>query len=168
MKFLPLGKLWSWARPWCGSSALIAIAIVVGGRFVLEPLRRAPQFDEQGMDPFHAVETFTLRSDNKRLNLAFFGSSQSVWGILPGIVSDQLEVNPRTVRNLSSPGGTPFETWQLVRRNESRFSRLRCAVVEINPFSMRDALDDDPRVENSVSQHGSFRERMLLHEPEDR
>lgn len=155
-------------RRWFGPSAFIALAVLVGGRLLLEPLRDKAHFDEQGMDPFHAVEKFVLRQDPHPIDLAFFGSSQSVWGILSGNVANELELNPRAVRNLASPGGTPLEAWHMVQRNQDRLSHLRCAVIEINPFVLRDALDDDPRTMSTVSQMGSLHERMMLDEPADR
>ena len=155
-------------RRWFGPSAFIALAVLVCGRLLLEPLRNDEHFDEQGMDPFHAVEKFVLRQDPHRIDLAFFGSSQSVWGILSSNVANELELNPRAVRNLASPGGTPLEAWHMVQRNQERLSHLRCAVIEINPFVLRDALDDDPRTMSTVSQLGSLHERMMLDESMDR
>ncbi|RBP44469.1 hypothetical protein DES53_104290 [Roseimicrobium gellanilyticum] len=114
------------------------------------------------MDAFNATETYTLRKQPSPVKVAFFGSSQSLWAIIADDVARETGLNPAEVRNLSSEGGTPFDLWNLIRRNEEHLRELRLAVVEVNPFVLRQSLDGDSRVQTDFYQHATFSERMLL------
>lgn len=153
---------------WFGSGAFIALGVFVLGRLAMEPLRSVPQLDKQGMEPYSAVETFRLRENPVPVEVAFLGSSQTIWGIDTASVAKMLRRKPSRVVNLGTAGGTPFEMWNLVRRNPKAFEHLRLAVIEINPFILRPGLEGDPRVFAAVSSRASLTERFLLRERADR
>jgi hypothetical protein len=155
-------------RQWGGPAAIVAAAVFVLGRLALEPLRPLPHFDMRGMEAFSSTETYLLRKQADPVEVAFFGSSQSVWAVLPEIVARELEENPVRVRNLAVEGGTPFDMWNLIRRNEEKLKNLRIAIVEVNPFVLKQGLDSDPRVAIDVAQHGTVPERLMLAHREDR
>lgn len=146
----------------------MAVAVFLVGRFAVEPLRDAPHYDARGMEAFSATESFLLRKHPAPARVAFFGSSQSVWAIFADDVAADLEEPPETVRNLAVEGGTPFDMWNLIRRNEDQLKGLRLAIVEVNPFVLKQGLDSDPRVEIDVAQHGTLADRMLLAHRADR
>lgn len=153
---------------WFGPGAWVALAVFALGRLALEPLRDDPHFDRNGMDAFNAAETYTLRNHPQHVKVAFFGSSQSLWAVIADDVARETGLDPRQVRNLASEGGTPFDMWNLIRRNEEALKDLRLAVVEVNPFVLRRSMDGDRRVETDVYQHGQFAERMMLYHRADR
>lgn len=155
-------------RRWLGMAGPIALVVFVLGRLALEPVRDAPHFDSRGMEAYGATETYLLRRKPAPVKIAFFGSSQSVWAILAGDVARDLSEDPERVRNLATEGGTPFDMWNLIRRNEGKLAGLRVAVVEVNPFTLRQALDADSRVHLDLAQHGSLAERLLLARKVDR
>lgn len=149
-------------KRWFGPSGWVALGVFTLGRLALEPLRDAPHFDKHGMDAFNATERYTLKNNPNPVKVAFFGSSQSLWAIIAGDVARETGMNPAEVRNLSCEGGTPFDVWNLIRRNEAHLRELRLAVVEVNPFVLRQSLDADERVQTDLYQHADFSERMLL------
>lgn len=155
-------------RRWFGPGALVAAAVFLVGRFALEPLRDEPHYDVRGMEAFSAVETYMLRKNPTPVQIAFFGSSQSLWALLPHEIARDWGVDPALVRNLATEGGTPFDMWNLVRRNEGKFKDLRVAIVEVNPFVMKQGLDSDPRVSIDIAQHATVSERLMLTHREDR
>jgi hypothetical protein len=155
-------------RRWFGKSAYVTVAVFVLGRIALEPLRDAPHYDSRGMEAFSAVETYLLRKDPHPPKIAFFGSSQSLWGILPENVANHLGEDPMLVRNLATEGGTPFDTWNLIRRNEDLLKELRLAIVEVNPFVLKQGMDSDPRVTVDIAQHATIQERLMLAHRTDR
>ncbi len=132
------------------------------GRLALEPLRSVSQVDNEGLEPYGAVETFRLRENPIPVEVAFLGSSQTIWGIVTQAAAKKLGRKPTRVANLGTAGGTPFEMWSLVRRNPREFDHLRLAVIEINPFILRPGLEGDPRVFAAVSSRASFLERLML------
>lgn len=134
----------------------------------MEPLRSVPQVDDEGMEPYGAVETFRLRENPAPVEVAFLGSSQTIWGIDTASIAKVLRRKPSRVVNLGTAGGTPFEMWNLVRRNPKEFEHLRLAVIEINPFILRPGLEGDPRVFAAVSSRASLTERFLLRERANR
>lgn len=153
---------------WFGPGAFFALAFFVIGRLALDPLRSISQVDDAGLDPYTAVEAFRLKDNPEPAEVAFFGSSQTIWGIVTQPVAKILERKPKRVVNLGTVGGTPFEMWNLVRRNPREFERLRLAVIEINPFILRPGLEGDPRVFAAVSSRATLMERLMLREPSDR
>lgn len=155
-------------RRWLSGGACITVVVFAVGRLALEPLRDKPQFDDRGMEAFSATETFMLRKDPTPVRIAFFGSSQSVWAIVGEDVAHDLGEDPAHVRNLAVEGGTPFDMWNLIRRNEDKLKSLRLAIVEVNPFVLRHGLDSDPRVTVDVAQHGTVSERLMLAHRADR
>lgn len=155
-------------RTWFGAGAWVAAGVFLLGRVVLEPLRDAPHFDPRGMEAYSATETYLLRKNPAPIQVALFGSSQSVWALLAEDVAQELGEDPAHVRNLSVEGGTPFDTWNLIRRNEEALKHLRLAIVEVNPFVLKSSLDNDPRVTVDVSQHGTVSERLMLAHRKDR
>ena len=134
----------------------------------LEPLRSVPQLDNEGLEPYSAVETFRLRENPIPVEVAFLGSSQTIWGVETTSVAKMIRRKPTRVVNLGTAGGTPFEMWNMVRRNPDEFDQLRLAVIEINPFILRPGLEGDPRVFAAVSSRASLAERFLLWERSDR
>lgn len=155
-------------RHWGGPAALVTLAVFVLGRIALEPLRPVPHFDERGMEAYSSTEIYLLRDQPDAVEVAFFGSSQSVWALLADDVARMIGENPGHVRNLAVEGGTPFDMWNLIRRNEEKFKDLRVAIVEVNPFVLKQGLDSDPRVALDIAQHGTVPERMMLAHREDR
>ncbi|MEZ0276477.1 MAG: hypothetical protein ACAH88_16325 [Roseimicrobium sp.] len=149
-------------RRWFGKSAWIALAVFILGRLALEPARALPMYDIRGMDAYGAVETFQLRKKDALVKIGFFGTSQSVWGVISDEVAQAWSMPPSEVRNLSIEGGTPFGMWSLIRRNEEKLSRLRVAIVEVNPFVLRQSLDADTRVRANLAQHATLAERFLV------
>jgi hypothetical protein len=146
----------------------VTLAVFVLGRLALEPLRDAPHFDERGMEAFGTTENYLLRKNPDAVQVAFFGSSQSVWAIMPEEIASDMGEDPAHVRNLAVEGGTPFDMWNLLRRNEAKLSSMRLAVVEVNPFVLKQGLESDPRVELDIAQHGTVTERLMLTHREDR
>jgi len=153
---------------WFGPAGFVALGVFVAGRLALEPLRSAPQVDDEGLDPYGAVETFRLEENRAPMEVAFFGSSQTIWGIVTQPIAKKLGRKPSRVVNLGTAGGTPFEMWNLVRRNPREFKRLRLAVIEINPFILRPGLEGDPRIFAAVSSRASLLERFMLRDQADR
>ncbi|HSJ03017.1 MAG: hypothetical protein ACAI34_05800 [Verrucomicrobium sp.] len=149
---------------WFGSGAVVAVIVLILGRLALEPLRSLPHFDVHGMDAYGAVETYVLknRTSHAPVEVACFGSSQSVFGILPEEVAHGLGEPEDRVLNLGTAGGTPFDMWSLVRRNPERFKDLHLAVVEINPFVLNKGLENDDRLLLSISQKASLEERLMI------
>jgi hypothetical protein len=127
---------------WFGSGAVVALAVLIAGRFAAEGLRGLPHFDERGgMDAYGAVETYCLKKNPNPVEVACFGTSQSVFGISAKEVAEGLGEKTERVRNLGTPGGTPFDMWSMVRRNPECFKDLHLAVVEINPFVLQKGLE---------------------------
>jgi hypothetical protein len=155
-------------RRWFGPGAIVAMGVFVLGRLALEPLRDAPHFDERGMEAYNATETYLLRKNPTPIKVGLFGSSQSVWALLADDVARDLGEKPEEVRNLAVEGGTPFDTWNLIRRNEAALAHLRLAVIEVNPFVMKVGLDSDPRVSVDIAQHATVGERLMLAHRSDR
>ena len=153
---------------WFSPGALVAAGVFLLGRLALEPLRDSPHYDTRGMEAYSATETFLLRKHPAPAKVAFFGSSQSVWAVLADDVARDLGEDPANVRNLAVEGGTPFDTWNLIRRNEDKHRGLRLAIIEVNPFVLKQGLDSDPRVEIDVAQHGTLSDRLLLTHRADR
>jgi hypothetical protein len=155
-------------RRWFGPGAIVTLAVFVLGRLALEPLRDAPHFDERGMEAYSATETYLLRKNPTPIKVGLFGSSQSVWALLADEVARDLGERPEEVRNLAVEGGTPFDTWNLIRRNEAALTHLRLAILEVNPFVMKVGLDSDPRVTVDIAQQATFEERLMLAHRSDR
>ncbi len=149
-------------RSWFGKSAWIALAVFILGRLLLEPVRGLPMYDIRGMDAYGAVENFQLRKEPAPVKIGFFGTSQSVWGVISDEVAQAWDMPPSEVRNLSIEGGTPFGMWSLIRRNDESLSGLRVAIVEVNPFVLRQSLDADTRVRANLAQHATLAERFLV------
>jgi hypothetical protein len=155
-------------RRWFGPGALVTVAIFVLGRLALEPFRDAPHFDDRGMEAFGTTETYLLRKVPAPVKVAFFGSSQSVWAILTRDIAAGIGEDPALVRNLAVEGGTPFDMWNLLRRNEDKLQSLRVAIVEVNPFVFKQGLDSDFRTSLDIAQHGTLAERLMLTRRADR
>lgn len=149
-------------RRWFGAAGFVAAGLFVIGRVALEPLRSLPLFDAGSMEDFAAVETFRLRQIPERPELAFFGSSIGQWAIIPEVVADQLGEPRDVVRNLAIPGGTPFDLWNLIRRNPESFSQLRVAAIEVNPVMLNRNKEEESRLKASISQHATLGERQKL------
>jgi hypothetical protein len=149
-------------RRWIGGGGVLALALVVTARVLLEPLRDEPQFDRQGMETSAAVETYVLRGDPDPFSLAIFGSSVTIWGVMPEVVAGNLNIPPEKVRKLAVVGGTPFDYWNLVRRNPGRFEDVPLALIEISPRMFKRDLEEDERIRFSISQHATLAERNLL------
>lgn len=149
-------------RSWFGLGAWVALAVFVLGRLGLEAFRETPLYDNRGMDAYSAVEKFMLQKDPNPVRVAFFGTSQSVWGIISSDLAGDWGLPQEQVRNLATEGGTPFDIWNLIRRNEDKLADLRLAIVEVNPFVLRQSLDSDPRVRADVAQHATWSERLLV------
>lgn len=148
---------------WFGSGALVALAVLLAGRFAAEKLRGMPHFDDRGgMDAYGAVETYYLKKNPNPIEVACFGTSQSVFGISEREVATCLGEKAECVRNLGTPGGTPFDMWSLVRRNPDSFKDLHLAVVEINPFVLQKGLEGDDRMVLSLSQKANLHERLTI------
>lgn len=147
---------------WFGRSALVALGVFLVGRLAVEPLRTVPHFDAKGMDPYSAVEHFRLKQRPEPFSVALFGSSVSIWGILPEIVADELKLPHERVRKLAVVGGTPFDHWKLIERSPEKFNELRVALIELNPRMMHPDMESDQRVRFTISQHASWRERKQL------
>src|SRR6478609_7985622 len=69
-------------RRWFGKSAWITLGVFLLGRLALEPVRTLPMYDIRGMDAYGAVENFQLRKQDAPVQVGFFGTSQSVWGVI--------------------------------------------------------------------------------------
>jgi hypothetical protein len=149
-------------RRWFGKSAWIALGVFLLGRLALEPVRTLPMYDIRGMDAYGAVENFQLRKQEAPVKIGFFGSSQSVWGVISDEAARTWGVPASEVRNLSIEGGTPFGMWSLIRRNEEKLSALKVAIVEVNPFVLRQSLDADQRVRANLAQHATLFERAQV------
>ena len=147
---------------WFGTAGFIAVGILFLGRLALEPLRSLPHYDEKSMEAFGAVETFLIRRQKQRPSIAFFGSSQTIWGIATEECAKTVGIAPEKCQKFGIVGGTPFDQWSLVRRNPDFFSQLTLAVIEANPFVLRDTIEHDSRVSLSLSQHALFSERLEI------
>ena len=149
------------SKRWLGLGALIAALVLVLGRFALEPLRSAPQYTNEGMDPFCSVEVFQLKNNPQPLEVAFFGSSVTIWDVMTNEVAAQMGKNPDNVRSLAMQGGTSYQMWQLVKRNPDAFSKLQMAVIELGPRTIDDNLRGDPMT-LAIAQTGSLAERWSI------
>lgn len=147
---------------WFGAAALTAAVLFAVGRMLLEPLRELPLYDAGSMEDYAAVETFRLRQIPDLPELAFFGSSIGLWAVIPEVIADELGEPRQIVRNLAIPGGTPFDLWNLVRRNPEKFSALRMAAIEVNPLMLHWNKEEEPRLQASISQHAGLDERRQL------
>lgn len=148
-------------KHWLGLGAVVAALVCVVGRLVLEPLRSVPHFNADGMDPYCSVETFRLNNDPHPLEVAFFGSSVSIWGVITDEVARELGKKPESLRSLAMQGGTAFQMWQLVKRNPDKFSQLQMAVLEVGPRTVDDNLRGDPMV-LALAQTASLAERWSI------
>jgi hypothetical protein len=155
------------SKRWLGLGALIAALVLVLGRFALEPLRSAPQYTNEGMDPFCSVEVFQLKNNPQPLEVAFFGSSVTIWDIMTNEVAAQMGKHPDNVRSLAMQGGTSYQMWQLVKRNPEEFSKLQLAVIELGPRTIDDNLRGDPMT-LAIAQTGSLAERWSIENKEVR
>ncbi len=149
-------------RRWFGRGGFIAIAVFVLGRLALEPARSLPQFDAKGMEAFDSVETYLLRKNPPSFEMALLGSSVSQWDVTAEIFAEGLGIPQQQFRKLATPGGTPFDMWNIVRQNPERFAGVKEVLVEVNPFIFRSNLDDDPRLRYTISKHAELWERRLL------
>lgn len=155
-------------RRWFGSAGSVALGVFLLGRLALEPLRDLPVYDNRGVDAYSAIETYLLRDNPVLPKIAFFGTSQSVWDVVASDFATDWGLDPGEVRNLSTEGGTPFDIWNMVRRNEGKLKELRLAIVEVNPLVLRHGMDTDPRVRVDVAQHATLRERLLISDRRER
>lgn len=151
----------SWRR-WFGSSALVAAAVVVVGRWGLEPLRGTPHYDARAMESFACVEHFGLHRQPVGAKVAFLGSSQTFWGLIPDVMARVSGFAASEMRVLGVEAGTPFDMLNLIRRNPEHFATLELAVIEVNPVMLHEARELDPRLQFSISQHGTWAERGLI------
>jgi hypothetical protein len=150
------------ARRWFGAAGIVAASLFVIGRVALEPLRSVAHIDKGSMEDFAAVETFRLRQIPDLPELAFFGSSIGLWAVIPQVIADELGEPREVVRNLAIPGGTPFDLWNLIRRNPGTFSGLRMAAIEVNPIMLNWNKEEESRLQVSISQHATLEERRRL------
>ena len=155
-------------RRWVGPAGLIAAAVFVGGRVLMEPLRRVPHFDSGGMEAYDAVEVFSLKKRPEPFKIAVLGSSITVWAIIESQLATDLGLEAGAVRRLATPGGSNFDMWNMVRYNSHRFEDVELMVVEVNPFILQSGLDDDPRIRFTISQHATLGERLLIHGGDER
>ncbi|WP_038170664.1 hypothetical protein [Verrucomicrobium sp. BvORR106] len=150
-------------RRWLGSGALIAAGLFILGRLAAEPFRTLGHYDGRAMEAFAAVEHYGLRKKAVDPQVAFFGSSQTFWGLVPEVVGRASGHDPKELRVLGVEAGTPFDMWNLIRRNPEYFDDLKLAVVEVNPVMMQAVKEGDPRLQHSISQYATLEERNLLH-----
>lgn len=155
-------------KRWLGSGALIAGGLFVLGRLAAEPLRTLGHYDGRAMEAFAAVEHYGLRKKPLDPQVAFFGSSQTFWGLVPEVIGRASGHDPDELRVLGVEAGTPFDMWNLIRRNPAYFDNLKLAVVEVNPVMMQTSKEGDPRLQHSISQHATLEERNLLHHRDER
>ena len=164
---LPQFHLFRLSR-WFGPAGLIAFLFCVLARILVEPIRDLPHFDDKGMDAYSAVEHYKLEKRDKPFDVAVFGSSVAVWGIIPEVLADSMGVEREKTRHLAVEGGTPFDMWNLIRRNEDRFNAMKVALIEINPRSLNINLEGDPRMILDLTQHATLAELRMLRRKEDR
>ena len=155
-------------KRWFGSGALIAMIIFIAGRLALEPARSVPQFDDGGMDPYGAVEKFRLRKSTQPLEIAAFGSSVTLWGMLSDVVAKEMDIDLAKSIALGVAGGTPFDMWTMVERNQDRFANLKIAILEVNPMIFHQTLEGDARVDYNLCQRATLAERLSINEPHER
>ena len=153
---------------WFGTAGFIVVVMFLLGRIVAGQLRGVPQFDEHGMEPYSAVETFRLRKMPEPFEVGLFGSSVAIWGLIPEIVAEGLGERPENLRKLCVAGGTSFDMRNLVKRNQGNFDHMRLAIVELNPRVLAAGLEDDARLKIDLAQHASLSERLLLKDDETR
>jgi hypothetical protein len=150
-------------KRWFGSGAFIALGILVAGRLAMEAGRTLPRFSEVEMEPHAAVEVYSLRKDPHPIETAIFGSSVTIWGVIPEVIAEEAGGDPAGVRKLAVRGGTGFDMWKLVENNQERFENLRLALIEIGP-RLFDEDNETGRVAVTISQYASLQERLLLSE----
>ena len=155
-------------KRWFGSSAWIALVIFIAGRLALEPARTVPQFDDDGMDPFGAVEKFRLRKSKEQLEIVALGSSVTLWGMMPDAVAKELNIDPAKSLALGVAGGTPFDMWTMVDRNQDRFTNLKVAILEVNPMILHQTMEGDARVDYNLCQRATLSERLSLSQSHER
>jgi hypothetical protein len=157
----------TWKR-WFGSGAWIALVIFIGGRLALEPARSIPQFDDGGMDPFGSVEKFRLQKSKVQSEVVALGSSVPLWGMMPDVIAEGLNIDPAKSLALGVAGGTPFDMWTMVERNQERFADLKIAILEVNPMIFHQTLEGDARVDYNLCQRATLAERLSINEPHER
>ncbi len=163
----PTSEKTGWRR-WVGPGALVAAGVLVLARFAVEPLRSVAHVDKDGMEAYGAMETYRIDADPTQPAVVFLGSSQTMWGIHAPTVAETLGLHEAQVTNLGSPGGTPFDMWNLVRRNPWKFEKAKVAVLEVSPFIMNQRLDDDDRLMTTISQRATLSERLLVEPTRER
>jgi hypothetical protein len=156
------------ATRWIGPSGIVAAVIFIAARLALEPIRDLPKFDDKGMDAYAAIEEFRLRKMPEPFEIGVFGSSVAVWGIIPEVLAGSMGEDPARLRLLAVEGGTAFDMWNLVRRNEGSFKAMRLALVEINPRELNQNLEGDPRLTLDLAQHARHSELMMMRHRSDR
>jgi hypothetical protein len=156
------------AARWTAPGAWVTLGIFLLGRVLVQPWRDLPQFDEKGMDAFSCVETYRLRKRPEPFEVGVFGSSVAVWGIVQEELAAGLGRDPEQVRLLAVEGGTTFDTWNLIRRNETKYEKMRLALIEINPRELSEHLEGDPRLVLDFAQHATHSELMMLRHRADR
>lgn len=154
-------------RRWFGPAASIALAILIIGRILLEPLRTQPHFDDETMEGYAAVESFQIKRNLQPIETGIFGSSVVVWGVIPELVAGEMQADPRRVRKLAMQGGTAFDMWNLVERHQGEFGHMHTALLQVDP-RMFDKDKEGGRLDLAVAQHGTWEERMLLDDRMDR
>ncbi len=155
-------------RRWFGPAGFLAAAVFVGGRVLMEPLRRVPHYDSGGMEAYDAVEVFSLKKRPAPFKVAVLGSSITLWAVIEDQLATDLGLVPGDVRRLATPGGSNFDMWNMVRYNSQRFEDVKLVVAEVNPFILQSGLDDDPRIRFTISQHATLGERLLIHGGDER
>ena len=159
---------WSKVTRYLGPSGFVALAVLLLARIAVEPFRDLPKFDDKGMDAYAAVEEFRLRKVPEPFEIAVFGSSVAVWGIIPEVLAESMGAEPAKLRLLAVEGGTTFDYWNLVRRNEAKYDKLRLALVEINPRELNQNLEGDPRLTLDLAQHATHSELMMMRHRSER
>lgn len=153
---------------WFGTAGFIAAGMFLLGRIVAGQLRGVPLIDENGMEPYSAVETFRLRKIPDSFEVGLFGSSVAIWGLIPDLVAQGLGERPENLRKLCVAGGTSFDMRNLLARNPGKFDHMRLAIVELNPRVLAASLEADARLKVDLSQHASLSERIGLEDIETR
>lgn len=154
-------------RRWFGPAGFISVGLLLAGRIAVESVRLAPHFESDSMEPHAAVETFRLRKDPRTIKTAIFGSSVTIWGVIPEIIAEETHTDPAGVRKLAVQGGTAFDMWKLVQNNPDKFQKVRVALIEIGP-RLLDEDNETGRVALTISQHAFLPERLLLKQPSAR
>lgn len=124
-------------RPQIAPAVWIALAICVVFRFGVEPLRDLPKADrKEDLYDFRVVEKFFVEDVDELPQVIMLGSSISMYAFVPELLARELSLPETAVRNLPIPGGAPWDSLMLLRRNPKLLENAKVALIDVQPYML--------------------------------